>query len=135
MHEGTDHEPGDERDAIRCRIHAFTSLIAVLGAALNEAAPLQPLHQARDARRAGAGQLPDITLDRAGVLGEIAQHEGLRVAELALTDPVLAGLHLSPADPADDSEAGVELGLGLEPGLLRSWSPGPVFTPGPNLTR
>ncbi len=61
-------EPGDELDARRGRVDAFAALVAALGAALDQAAPLEPLQQARDARRAGAGHLGDVALDRTGVL-------------------------------------------------------------------
>ena len=107
-------EPGDELDAGRRRVDALAALVAALGAALDEAAALEPLQEARDARRARAAHLRDVALDRTGVLDQVAEHEGLLVAELAAPDPVLAGLALSPADPADQLEAaGERLGASM----------------------
>ncbi len=73
----------------RRRVDAFAALVARLGAALDEAAALEPLQQARDARGARAGHLGDVALDRTGVLDEIAEREALLEAELAGADPVL----------------------------------------------
>jgi hypothetical protein len=103
-------EPGDELGALGGGVDALAALVARLGAALDQAARLEPLEQAGDAGGAGPGDRGDVSLDRAGVLRQVAEDEGLLVAEPAAADPLLAGTALLPGHPADQVEGRGELG-------------------------
>jgi hypothetical protein len=110
-----DVETGDELDAVRRRVDAFTALVAAFGAPFDESAAFQPLQEAGHTCRTGAGHLCDVALDRTRVLSQEAERKSLLVAQFASPDPVFGDLALSPSDPADQLEA-----AGVRRRVLRS---------------
>ena len=89
-------EAGDEFGAGRCRVDAFAALVAVLGAAFDEAAALEALEEARDTGRARAADLCDVALDGTGVLLQVAEREAcswLRSRSRTQSSPALRWAH------------------------------------------